>query len=674
LSDEWTGSLVRVDTFRPDPAVPADWYRVLHTDYFASGFDRGHMTPNADRDKETSMPINQATFLMSNMVPQAPDNNQGPWASMENDLRNNYMPGNELYIIAGGAGTGGTGSNGGVTTTIAGGKIAVPAQTWKVVLVLPKGDNDISRVSCSTRTFAVIMPNIQGIRNVDWNTYKTTVDAVETLTGYDFFSNLPEPVQRCIEVGINGVGNLPLDTDNDGVPDSADNCHLDSNYSQLDTDSDGIGNACDPDDDNDGVSDVAEATAGSDPLNSNSTPEICDGIDNDLNEGTDEGFPNTDGDTQANCVDADDDNDGFSDAVETTAGSDPLNANSTPEVCDGIDNDLNDGVDEGSPNTDGDGQANCVDADDDNDGFSDAVETAAGSDPLNSASTPEVCDGVDNDLNDGVDEGFTNTDGDTQADCVDTDDDGDGFSDSAEIAAGSDPVNSASTPEVCDGIDNDLNDGVDEGSPNTDGDAQANWVDADDDGDGVSDTVEMAAGSDPLNPASTPEVCDGVDNDLNEGVDEGSLNTDGDTQANCVDADDDNDAFSDEVETLVGSDPLNASSTPEVCDGVDNDIDGLVDEGFPDTDGDGISNCVDSDDDNDGQSDANEIACGSDPLNSASKSPDIDNDNIPDCVDPIRPPTNADQCKKDGWRLWTRNDTTLFKNEGDCIQFVNTGK
>ena len=38
------------------------------------------MTPNADRDKETSIPINQATFLMSNMVAQAPDNNQGPWA------------------------------------------------------------------------------------------------------------------------------------------------------------------------------------------------------------------------------------------------------------------------------------------------------------------------------------------------------------------------------------------------------------------------------------------------------------------------------------------------------------------------------------------------------------------------------------------------------------------
>ena len=142
----------------------------------------------------------------------------------------------------------------------------------------------------------------------------------------------------------------------------------------------------DADDDNDGVSDIDEAAAGSDPLNAASTPEVCDGIDNDLNEGIDEGSTNTDGDTQADCVDADDDNDGVSDIDEAAAGSDPLNAASTPEVCDGVDNDLNEGIDEGSTNTDGDTQADCVDADDDNDGVSDIDEAAAGSDPLNAAS------------------------------------------------------------------------------------------------------------------------------------------------------------------------------------------------------------------------------------------------------------------------------------------------
>ncbi len=203
LSDEWVGTLARVDTFRPDPAVLPTWYRVQATDFSNSGFDRGHMVPNADRDKETSIPINQATFLMSNMVAQSPDMNQGPWADLENFLRT-LLPANEVYIVAGPAGSGGTGSAG-FATTIANGHVAVPSSTWKVVLVIPKGDNDVSRVTAGTRTIAVNMPNIQGIRNTPWETYLTTVDAVEAMTGYDFFANVPDAIENAIEAGINGV-------------------------------------------------------------------------------------------------------------------------------------------------------------------------------------------------------------------------------------------------------------------------------------------------------------------------------------------------------------------------------------------------------------------------------------------------------------------------------------
>ena len=267
LSDEWVGTLTRVDSFRPDPEVPADWYRVQSFDFSLSGFDRGHLTPNADRDKETSIPINQATFLMSNMLAQSPDNNQGPWAALESYLRT-LLPAEEIYIVAGGTGTGGTGSNGNVTTTIAGGHVNVPAQTWKVALVLAKdGGDDRSRVTCSTRTIAVVMPNIQGIRNDPWENFLTTVDAVETLTGYDFFSDLPEPIQRCVEAGTNG-NNPELDTDADGVPDRLDNCPLTFNPDQADADLDGVGDTCDncrttpnpdqADADLDGVGDACE--------------------------------------------------------------------------------------------------------------------------------------------------------------------------------------------------------------------------------------------------------------------------------------------------------------------------------------------------------------------------------------------------------------------------------
>jgi endonuclease G, mitochondrial len=204
LADEWIGSLARVDTFRADPAVPPEWFRVNHTSYAASGFDRGHLVPNTDRDRQTALPVNQATFLMTNMIPQAPDSNEGPWASLERYLRT-LLPANELYIIAGGSGNGGTGTNG-FATTIAGGQIAVPAVIWKVVLVLPKADgDDVSRVTAGARTIAVVMPNTQGPRNVNWMTHLTTVDAVEQLTGYDFFSEVEDAVESAIEAGVNGV-------------------------------------------------------------------------------------------------------------------------------------------------------------------------------------------------------------------------------------------------------------------------------------------------------------------------------------------------------------------------------------------------------------------------------------------------------------------------------------
>ena len=201
LENQWTGNLPRNDTFRADPAVSPDWYRVQSTDYFASGFDRGHMTPNADRDNPASIPLNQETFLMSNMVPQAPNNNQGPWADLESFLRT-LLPANEVYIVAGPAGMGGSGDNG-PAETLANGHVTVPAFTWKVALVIPNGDDDLSRVSAATRTIAVIMPNQNSI-NSDWHTYLTTVDAVEALTGYDFFANVPDNIESSIEAGTDG--------------------------------------------------------------------------------------------------------------------------------------------------------------------------------------------------------------------------------------------------------------------------------------------------------------------------------------------------------------------------------------------------------------------------------------------------------------------------------------
>ncbi|HKU74505.1 MAG TPA: DNA/RNA non-specific endonuclease [Pyrinomonadaceae bacterium] len=187
LDNSWLGSTPRQDDFRADTTLPTGWYRVQATDYSGSGFDRGHMCPSADRT--VTVTANSATFLMTNMIPQLPANNQGVWANLESYSRTLVSQGNELYIISGGQG---------LQYFIANGHVAVPAQTWKVIVVLPVGSNDVSRVTTSTRTIAVVVPN-SGSINSDWRTYRVSVDQVEAITGFDFFSNVNSGIQAVIE-------------------------------------------------------------------------------------------------------------------------------------------------------------------------------------------------------------------------------------------------------------------------------------------------------------------------------------------------------------------------------------------------------------------------------------------------------------------------------------------
>ena len=204
LNSASIGSTTRQNDFRNDTSLPSGWYQVTNTDYSGSGFDRGHMTPSGDRT--SSVADNSATFFMTNMIPQAPDNNQGPWEGLESYLRGQLSSNQEIYIIAGSYGIGGTGSAGTVST-IAGGKITVPAQTYKIAVILPTGTDDVNRVSTSTRVIAIIMPNVQGIRTNDWRTYRTSVDAIEAATGYNFLSNVPTAIQNVIEAQVDTVAN-----------------------------------------------------------------------------------------------------------------------------------------------------------------------------------------------------------------------------------------------------------------------------------------------------------------------------------------------------------------------------------------------------------------------------------------------------------------------------------
>lgn len=195
LNASWMGTLSR-PVFTPDPDLPTLGSKVTPRDYTGSGFDRGHIVPAADRNRTPE--DSAAVFFMTNIAPQSPDNNRGPWENLERYCRTLVRSGKELYIIAGTIGKGGAGSLG-PATAIADRKIVVPAAFWKIVVVNNRPGLGLAGITKNTRVIAVIIPNQQGIQEEKWQKFRTTIRALEQRTGYDFLSNLPRDLQDALE-------------------------------------------------------------------------------------------------------------------------------------------------------------------------------------------------------------------------------------------------------------------------------------------------------------------------------------------------------------------------------------------------------------------------------------------------------------------------------------------
>ena len=186
LDRSWLGTVERSNNFRPDLDLPEGCYSARPNDYRGSGYDRGHLVPSGDRTR--LLEDNSATFIMSNIIPQAPANNREVWRELEEYCRELVIQGKELYIVAGGNE---------LAKRIAENKVVAQKYNWKVVLVKTRSQTKIT--VDNSQTIAVWIPNSPEVEHTDWRDYIVPVDTIEQKTGYNFFARLPKKVQKQIE-------------------------------------------------------------------------------------------------------------------------------------------------------------------------------------------------------------------------------------------------------------------------------------------------------------------------------------------------------------------------------------------------------------------------------------------------------------------------------------------
>jgi endonuclease G, mitochondrial len=170
LPDAIYGKEPRTNNFTEDTSLPQG-QRAALADYSRSGYDRGHMAPAADFSR--SAQEMSESFFLSNMVPQFPENNRGPWAKLEGHVRSLTKDTKELYVITGPVFPGSGGK------TIGANHVAVPSQLFKLAFDPSHG-----------KLGAWLLPNAD-VPVDQWNKYCTSVQAIEAASGLTFLSALP---------------------------------------------------------------------------------------------------------------------------------------------------------------------------------------------------------------------------------------------------------------------------------------------------------------------------------------------------------------------------------------------------------------------------------------------------------------------------------------------------
>ena len=170
-----TGNTPRSAAFKD--CKQGDIVSASQKDYRGSGYDKGHLCPAADM--KLSIEAMKETFQMWNMSPQEPSFNRGKWSDLEALVRSYIKDETDtLFIVTGPVFTDNKGS-------IGAGNVTVPGMFYKVIYSPAKGG------------IGFLLPNEKiTSRLQEW---QVPIDSIQTLTGIDFFPQLPKERQSIIE-------------------------------------------------------------------------------------------------------------------------------------------------------------------------------------------------------------------------------------------------------------------------------------------------------------------------------------------------------------------------------------------------------------------------------------------------------------------------------------------
>ncbi|OTG74525.1 endonuclease [Acinetobacter sp. ANC 4169] len=170
----------REDSFHEESSVKAE-HRATLSDYKASGYDRGHMAPNADMPNKAAQ---FDSFSLANMVPQAPKNNQQVWRELEEATRAIVTKQKQdVYLVTGPVYSA-------KKLKMIGKGVIVPTATYKAIYIPKTG---AAGVYYADNTLKDTAPKVQVI----------SICALEDLTGINIFPQLTEDQKR-------NTYNLPL--------------------------------------------------------------------------------------------------------------------------------------------------------------------------------------------------------------------------------------------------------------------------------------------------------------------------------------------------------------------------------------------------------------------------------------------------------------------------------